>query len=308
MLVSGSGDHLDRGDLQARRLVIDFRFTTGRGPIHIATCGEVQRIMNVETRRRADVAVVAASRDRCVDAEKLAIEIGCTVESASCMRSKAGYWLVVDRDGLALQETGSGAAGPIRVDFLRGPTAHRARSGGSRKQPIATAIGLRRGCRAVIDATAGLGQDAFLLAHLGCRVLAIERSPVLFALLRDGLSRAITHGEARVREIAERITLVKGDSRELLTNVPSESQPDTVYLDPMYTPQRGRGQVNKAMRVCRALVGDDDDATELFDAARRVARRRIVVKRHRHAPVLSPDPAHRHYGSTVRYDVYPVSS
>jgi 16S rRNA (guanine1516-N2)-methyltransferase len=42
----------------------------------------------------------------------------------------------------------------------------------------------------VIDGTAGLGKDAFVLAGLGCKVTLVERHPVVVALLADGLARA----------------------------------------------------------------------------------------------------------------------
>ncbi|GHM54843.1 hypothetical protein ECZU51_35130 [Escherichia coli] len=38
----------------------------------------------------------------------------------------------------------------------------------------------------VVDATAGLGRDAFVLASVGCRVRMLERNPVVAALLDDG--------------------------------------------------------------------------------------------------------------------------
>ena len=37
----------------------------------------------------------------------------------------------------------------------------------------------------LIDATAGLGHDALLMAHLGAKVTLIERHPILFTLLED---------------------------------------------------------------------------------------------------------------------------
>ncbi|MCH8243114.1 MAG: class I SAM-dependent methyltransferase, partial [Planctomycetes bacterium] len=58
------------------------------------------------------------------------------------------------------------------------------------------------------------------------------------------------------------------------------------------------------MRVCRRLVGDDDDATALLAIARKIANRRVVVKRHRHAAPLAPDASVTYKGTVVRYDAY----
>ncbi|MBO4795050.1 MAG: class I SAM-dependent methyltransferase, partial [Clostridia bacterium] len=42
----------------------------------------------------------------------------------------------------------------------------------------------------VLDATAGLGEDSFLLAACGCEVTLYERSGAVFMLLEDSLRRA----------------------------------------------------------------------------------------------------------------------
>lgn len=171
------------------------------------------------------------------------------------------------------------------------------------RQPIAKAVGLPArkeaglGPPTVIDATAGFGDDTWLLASLGCRVIAIERSPIMAALLRDGLRRA-----AQVQpDIAARIDLRLGDSAQLLAKL---HPPDVVYLDPMF-PTGRKTLERKPMRVLRTLVGPDDDAQTLFDAARATGVHRIVVKRPLRAPVLTPTtPTTTHKARGLRYDVY----
>ena len=79
----------------------------------------------------------------------------------------------------------------LRIDFVEGSVAHRLRFGGGRGQPLAKAMGLTDGrTPTMVDATAGLGRDAFLLASLGAQVTLIERSEKMHALLADGLARA----------------------------------------------------------------------------------------------------------------------
>ncbi len=216
--------------------------------------------------------------------------------------------LTVGADRLELRETRRGAVGPVFVDFVRGPTGFRRRSGLSRRQPIALAIGLRHGPATVVDATAGLAQDSFLLASLGCTVTAVERSPVLGALIRDGLQRAAAEGSPALTVVIDRITLMIADSRTVLASMPRSTAPDVVYIDPMYPPKKGAALPKKEMRICRRLVGDDRDAAELLTIARQVARRRIVIKRPRHAPPLAPQPLIQFTGKQVRYDVYQPDS
>ncbi len=192
----------------------------------------------------------------------------------------------------------------LRVDFVRGATAYRRESAQRRNQLLARAVGLRGTSPRVLDATAGLGRDAFLLACLGCQVTAVERSPVLVALLRDGIERAAESGKPDLAVIAARIDLVDGDARDVLQRLSRDARPEVVYIDPMYPESRKAALAKKEMRICRRLVGDDEDAADLFAVAQSVATRRVVVKRHRHAPPLAADPSVSYGGRTVRYDAY----
>ncbi|MGB2987005.1 MAG: class I SAM-dependent methyltransferase [Phycisphaerae bacterium] len=212
--------------------------------------------------------------------------------------------LVAGEHRLELRETRRGGAGSVFVDFVGGPIGYRRQSALSRRQPIALAVGLRRGPVTVVDATAGLARDSFLLACLGCTVIAIERSRVLGALIRDGLARAAAEGPPAVQAILSRITLIVDDARDVLVETTGAAAPDVVYLDPMYPPKKKTALPKKEIRICRRLVGDDPDADELVAVARRVAKRRVVVKRHPHAPPLAPHPALQFAGKQVRYDVY----
>ncbi|HAD42901.1 MAG TPA: 16S rRNA (guanine(1516)-N(2))-methyltransferase, partial [Plesiomonas shigelloides] len=77
--------------------------------------------------------------------------------------------------------------GAICVDFVGGTMAHRRRFGGGRGEAVAKAVGIKKGYLPdVVDATAGLGRDAFVLASIGCRVRLLERHPVVAALLDGG--------------------------------------------------------------------------------------------------------------------------
>lgn len=215
----------------------------------------------------------------------------------------AGYGLLlgVTAERLELRTAARGGPSAVYVDFVGGRLGYRCRR--NRSGLLFDAVGLKTGTRTVIDATAGLGRDAFLLAYYGCQVTAIERSAILAALLQDGLDRA-----ARVPELSEvlrdRLRLVQGDARAVLGSLSAESSPDVIYLDPMFPPKKKSALVKKEMRILRQVVGDDVDAAELLDVARGVARRHVVVKRMRHAPPLAPNPTRDYGDKTTRYDVY----
>lgn len=214
----------------------------------------------------------------------------------------AGLLLVATRERLELREVAANAAGPVYADFVAGRADYRRRHGGGRGQLLARAVGLRGGTApTVIDATAGLGRDAFVLASLGARVTLLERSAVVGALLADALRRA--HADAEVAAIATRMTLQVGDAVVYLESL--STRPEVVYLDPMYPHTGKRALQKKEMRLFRQLVGPDDDAPELLAAARRAALRRVVVKRPAGAPFLAgTKPGGKLESKNTRFDLY----
>ncbi|MGJ7456502.1 class I SAM-dependent methyltransferase [Halomonas sp. MA07-2] len=195
---------------------------------------------------------------------------------------------------------------PLAVEFASGRAAHRRRFGGGRGQLIARACGLAQGVTpAIVDATAGLGRDAFVLASLGAPVLLVERVAAIFALLEDGLARALREGETA--EIAARMRLVHGDAAVRLEALVAAADfpPQVIHLDPMFPHRDKSALVKKEMRLFRALAGDDEDAPRLLEAALAVATHRVVVKRPRKAPPIEgPAPRHVIEGKTSRYDLY----
>lgn len=203
-----------------------------------------------------------------------------------------------------LQTLGDDAPGPVCVNWLDPAIERRIRGG--RKQPLGRAVGLHRQKHAdILDATAGLGRDGFVLAALGATVTLCERDPVLIHLLRDGYARAAARPDV-AQWLPERLRLHAGDARRLMQG--GSRRADVVYLDPMY-PLRGKNALaKKEMRLLRTLVGDDDDAGTLLQAALDFAHKRVVVKRPPKAPPLAshaPDLTCR--GKQARYDVYLIT-
>ncbi len=218
------------------------------------------------------------------------------------------HGLYVTSDRLELRRFEPSEPGSVYVDFVLGRAAYRRRFGGGRNQPLARAIGLKgHAVTTVIDATAGLGRDGFVLAGLGCAVVLLERSPIIAALLRDGLERAARDPEIG-SWVPQRLRLIEADSRNYLSALAEADRPQTIYLDPMYPHRRKSALVKKELRVLRELAGDDDDAPGLLAAALACARRRVVVKRPRLAPALSgAAPDFEIVAPNTRFDVYLTS-
>ena len=191
---------------------------------------------------------------------------------------------------------------PLIVDFVGGAVGHRFRSGEGRKQDLPKAVGFSSGTIPdVVDATACLGRDAFLLASLGARVTLIERSETMHALLLEGLERARAEG-GRHAETVSRMTLVHGDSCVLLPQM----KPQVILIDPMHPPRDKTALVKKEMRLIRDIVGTDADSVQLMQVALEAAQNRVVLKWPLRAEPMAGvrKPSHQILGKSTRYDVF----
>ncbi|WP_226811244.1 class I SAM-dependent methyltransferase [Candidatus Steffania adelgidicola] len=212
--------------------------------------------------------------------------------------------LVITSNRLELRKRDEPKLGAVAVDFVTGAMAYRCRYGGGRSEAVAKAVGIKGAWLPdIVDATAGLGRDAFLLASLGCRVRMFERHPVVAALLEDGLRRAYTDPVLN-SWLPERLTLYHDSSLSVLPQL--KPVPDVVYLDPMFPNRHKSALVKKEMRVFQILVSSDKDADGLLAPARALAIRRVVVKRPDSAPPLAGIPSQGAiFTKNHRFDIYP---
>lgn len=218
------------------------------------------------------------------------------------------YFEFVD-EKLTLFENCKKPAGGIVVDFTDNATKHRLKYGGGLGQDIAKAVGIKGNFKPrVLDATAGLGGDSFIIASLGCEVDMLERSPVVFELLSDGIGRA--NEDFEVREIVNKMRVVNNqDSIDFLQKLEDVSKIyDVIYLDPMFPESKKSRLVKKEMRILSEVVGKDLDAKELLELALQKTKNRVVVKRPRKASYIIDveklKPSFQIIGKVIRYDVY----
>jgi 16S rRNA (guanine1516-N2)-methyltransferase len=212
---------------------------------------------------------------------------------------------------LQLVQTGKNSPGPIVVDFISGQATHRRRFGGGKGQTIARAAGLSKSSiPLILDATAGLGNDAFVFASLGANVILMERSTVSAALLEDGLERG--RQETEISTIINRMHLIHGDSLTLLPQLRKlqlpekfSQQVDVIYLDPMFPRRHKTAQAKKEMSALQQLVGADNDSGRLLEICHNVATKRIVVKRPIKAEYLAGSkPSFSMPMKKHRFDIY----
>lgn len=199
----------------------------------------------------------------------------------------------------------------LAIDFTSGNTARHAQEKNLINQPFAKAVGIssfeqrRQRFPVVVDATAGLGQDAWLIASLGCPVTLIEQSRVLAHLLEYALTSA--QANPQYAPVADRMSVVCANAITWFAD--NDSSPDVVYLDPMYPARRKSAKVKKGMQFLHELVGPQQAESSLLAAALRSATHRVVVKRPASAAPLQGTKNFTGQVTTVsspntRYDVY----
>ena len=190
----------------------------------------------------------------------------------------------------------------LKCSFIEGPILHRLKYGKGRGQNLAKAVGFKfNKNRTIIDATAGLGYDAFILASLGANVTLIERSEKIYDLLKTAISEAQLYG-GEISKIVNRMNLLFGDSKDILPNI----APEVVLIDTMYKERKKSALVKSDMRLVREVVGSDSDHVELINVALNNASKRVVIKQPRYAETLDniKGCSHQILGKTIRYDVY----
>ncbi len=212
------------------------------------------------------------------------------------------YLLALTPEYLAV--ISKGKTSPFYIDFLSNKMLTRSDQAGFRSELIARAMGLKpRENPVIVDATAGLGRDSFVLATLGYQITMLERSPILNALLRDALIRAqkITKSAA----IVSNMHLVHTNAIDWLP----KHKADIVYLDPMFPERKKSASVKKEMVIMQELLGKDEDVDLLFEAALTCAKRRVVVKRPRLAAnIVERAPNFSITGKSSRFDIYLVGN
>ena len=190
----------------------------------------------------------------------------------------------------------------LKCSFIEGAILHRLKYGKGRGHNLAKAVGMKSNKnRTIVDATAGLGYDSFILASLGANVTLIERSEKIHKLLQEGINEAKEYG-GHISSIVNRMDLIFGDSKIIIPKL----SPEVILVDTMYNERKKSALVKNNMRLVREIVGSDLDQIELIKIALECAKNRVVVKQPRYAEPNDEIGKYSHQilGKSVRYDVY----
>lgn len=228
--------------------------------------------------------------------EKLAASLNLPVEAT--LSKQYDFFLVHAKEGLTLIKTGKPPSS-LNIDFTKGKLHYRRHKGGS--ELLIKAVGLSKNASLkILDATAGLGRDAFIMACHGGDITLLEKNALVASLLEDALLRLF---QSQKEDSALKLTLVKQDSVQYLSGL--EALPDVIYLDPMYPEKKKSAEVKKEMAFLQVLLPEETNTTRLFLLALEKARNRVVVKRPRHAaPLGNREPTYSLCGRGNRFDVY----
>lgn len=248
--------------------------------------------------------IIPASPHEAGQAEHLAHELGLLYLPARDQAHADSYCLIQTADYLGASGSASEDAQPFYIDFLSGKLRYRHDHASLKRELLAKALGKKPKDRpSIVDATAGLGRDSFILATLGFEVTLLEQSPLVFALLRDGLQRAAHH--TALADTIARMHLINANA---YTWLPAQAiKPDIVYLDPMFPEREKSALVKKEMVILQHLLGKCSDNDDLLTMALSCSKQRVVVKRSRLAKTLAnKTPSYSLTGNSSRFDIYLV--
>lgn len=237
------------------------------------------------------------------EAKSLSERLGCKIVYSRSEIPQDSTVLSFDEDGVSLHKQGLNIKGDFSLLYRRFPEHN------LRNEMLIKASGIYRakgnpGSGQVpfaIDATAGLGEDAFLLAAAGYQVLLFERDPVIAVLLRDSLQRE--YEDPKIREILQRITFSEKNSIPVLQSL--KEKPDLILLDPMFPQRQKSALVKKKFQLLHLLEKPCTDEEDLLEAAFTARPGRIIVKRPLNGPFLADrKPSYSLKGKSIRYDCY----
>ena len=243
--------------------------------------------MNAKNECPVHIVDLIGSDEAAVLSENTGISFSDTVTDGICV--------IFDEDGVSL----SGFGLTYKGDFTS--LLRRVNNGKLNHEMLVHASKTKTPHPTAIDATAGMGEDSFLLAAYGYNVIMFEQNPVIACLLADALKRARSNKDTAY--IADRMRLVNGSSIELMASY--AENPDVVYLDPMFPERRKSGLIGKKLQLLQKLEQPCIDESALLDAAIGIRPKKIIIKRPLKGGYLADrKPSYTNEGKAIRYDCF----
>ena len=203
----------------------------------------------------------------CPDADKSLVSyvvdhLHCDVDHYNSSELKGRIYLQADCLGLSLVEDDR----IVRGDFST--MLQRVAPNNLNGEMLVKAARFKNDCRpsVIVDATAGLGQDSFLLAAAGHKVIMYEKNPIIGLLLYDAIVRG--KSDQRLRPILEKMELHIEDSIRGMKQL--TGQLDIVFLDPMFPKRNKSGLVKKKFQLLHNLEQPNQNIFSVIAVERRI--------------------------------------
>lgn len=206
------------------------------------------------------------------------------------------FKLHVDGDRLFVKDAENRS---LEIDFDENHLDYERKGHRGKNELISKALGVAKGSKDILDLSVGMGIDSIFLTQLGFSVVGVERSPLLYLLLKQAFAKT-------QKSYLKDYPLYFSDALTFLKEKKNEIKVDAIYFDPMYPHKKKSALPKQEMVVFRNLVGHDEDAAEVLKEALTWPVQRVVVKRPLHAPELMSGVRHAYEGKVVRYDTYVV--
>ena len=153
----------------------------------------------------------------------------------------------------------------------------------------------------ILDMTAGLGKDSFMLASFGFNVLGCEQNSCVYKALKNAKEELDKIDFA----VAKRLNFLEVNSFEFLKKTTDVF--DYIYFDPMFDAINDKTKAKKQMQFLRELTKTDNHEKQIvqsFNLARKKCAKFVIFKRHKRDNYFAKEHHSVLLANSVRFERY----
>ncbi|SDO54457.1 Putative SAM-dependent methyltransferase [Streptococcus equinus] len=180
------------------------------------------------------------------------------------LKGREGVLLVYETKLCLVNQDGSELVFHPDTAMLRIKSSHDALSDLLGKEPLR-----------ILDTTMGLASDSIVMAYAGHDVTAVESNLMIHFIVSEGL-KSYQSGSDTLNKVMRSIKTVCAENLAYLKELPNDSF-DVVYCDPMFSE---RITESKNLDGLRQYANNKAFSEEFLKEAKRVARKKIIIKAH----------------------------
>ncbi|MGX7112326.1 class I SAM-dependent methyltransferase [Gemella cuniculi] len=127
----------------------------------------------------------------------------------------------------------------------------------------------------ILDATMGLAGDSTIMSYHGHNVIALEENKIIHLIVSNGLKSYVSENE-KITQAMRNIKTICVNNLEYLKHC-TENSFDIIYFDPMFSHNISE---SKNLSGLEKLATKSALTAELVKEAKRVAKKKIIIKAH----------------------------